>query len=102
MINNLKTEGKEEGGTEGERSSSSSHNLKVPWVEMLLQLSCIPFHCADGNSCKRSPGCSSGFVVITDSRSYSGMPPAGIFPVNYPGDELLCGHIPSLEAKRHC
>lgn len=91
--NSLKT-----GGREGGRSIS--HDLKVLWVEMLLQLSCIPFHCADVNSCKRSPGRSSGFAVITDSRSYSGMPPAGIFPFIYPRDELLCGHIPSLEGKR--
>lgn len=94
--NNLKTEGKEEGG----RQEQQQPSLKVLWVEMLLQLSCIPFHWADVNSCKRSPGCSLDFAVIADSRSYSGMPPAGIFPVNYPRDELLCGHISSQEAKR--
>lgn len=97
--NKPKIGGREEGGREGERSSSS-HHLKMLWVEILLQVSCIPFHCADVNSCERSPGCSSGFAVIADSRSYSGMPPAGIFPINSLRDEMLYGHTPSLEAKR--
>lgn len=89
-------DGRDGGGRERGREGGSSHRLKVLRVEMLLQLSCIPFHCADANSCKRSPGCSSGFAVIMDSGSYSGMPPAGIFPINYARDELLCGHVSSL------